>query len=117
MTKVLLPQCRSAVPSAVLQCPVRYYSAQCGIAVPSAVGAVPSAVGFTGKGGKVECSWVLKKEHLRGGQVAREDKPGEERVGQDCGRRGHDYFIPNRSKVLVGSYTHLRKEGLTLTTW
>ena len=63
--------------AAVPQC-----SAQCGIAVPSAVGAVPSAVGFMGKGGKVECSWVLKKEHLRGGQVAREDKPGEERVGQ-----------------------------------
>ena len=82
--------------------------------------AVPRAVGFTGKGGKVECSWVLKKEHLRLEEVAKllgRINHEKKEWDRDCGRRGHDYFIPNRSKFLVGSYTHLRKEGLTLTTW
>jgi hypothetical protein len=27
-------------------------------------------------------------------------------------RRSHEFFIPNGSKILVGSYVHLRKEGL-----
>ena len=77
--------------------------------------AVPSAVGFTSKGGKVECSWVLKKEHLRLEEVAKllgRINQEKKEWDRDCGRRGHDYFISNGSKVLVGSYTHLRKEGL-----
>ena len=28
------------------------------------------------------------------------------------GRRAHDFFLPNGSKILVGSYTNLRREGL-----
>ena len=77
--------------------------------------AVPSAVGFTSKGGKVECSWVLKKEHLRLEEVAKllgRINQEKKEWDRDCGRRAHDYFIPNGSKILVGSYTHLRKEGL-----
>ena len=31
---------------------------------------------------------------------------------RECGRRAHDFFLPNGSKVLVGSYTNLRREGL-----
>ena len=31
---------------------------------------------------------------------------------KECGRRPHDLFIPNGSKILVGSYVHLRREGL-----
>ena len=76
---------------------------------------MPSAVGFTSKGGKVECSWVLKKEHLRLEEVAKllgRINQEKKEWDRDCGRRGHDYFISNGSKVLVGSYTHLRKEGL-----
>ena len=76
---------------------------------------VPSAVGFTSKGGKVECSWIIKKEHLRLEEVARllgRINQEKKEWDRDCGRRSHDYFIPNGSKVLVGSYTHLRKEGL-----
>ena len=26
--------------------------------------------------------------------------------------RGHDFFLPNGSKVLVGSYANLRRDGL-----
>ena len=77
--------------------------------------AVPSAVGFTSKGKKVECSWVLKKEHLRLEEVAKllgRINQEKKEWDRECGRKCHEYFIPNGSKVLVGSYTHLRKEGL-----
>jgi hypothetical protein len=61
------------------------------------------------------CGWVLKKEHLRLGEVAgmlrrlNEDKKESD---WELGRRPHDFFLPNGSKILVGSYTHLRREGL-----
>ena len=31
---------------------------------------------------------------------------------REGGRRQHELFIPNGSKILVGSYTHLRREKL-----
>ena len=31
---------------------------------------------------------------------------------RECSRRQHQFFLPNGSKILVGSYTHLRREGL-----
>ena len=77
--------------------------------------AVPSVVGYTSKGKKVECSWVLKKEHLRLEEVAKllgRINQEKKEWDRECGRKCHDYFIPNGSKILVGSYTHLRKEGL-----
>ena len=38
-----------------------------------------------------------------------EDKrPGEE--DRESGRRAHNFYLPNGSKVLVGSYTHLRRD-------
>jgi hypothetical protein len=33
-------------------------------------------------------------------------------VDKKRGKRTHEFFIPNGSKVLVGSYVHLRREGL-----
>jgi len=78
--------------------------------------ATPTVVGYT-KGVEEEsgCGWVLKKEHLRLGEVAgmlrrlNEDKKESD---WEFGRRPHDFFLPNGSKILVGSYTHLRREGL-----
>jgi len=78
--------------------------------------ATPTVVGYT-KGVDEEhgCGWVLKKEHLRLGEVAgmlrrlNEDKKESD---WEFGRRPHDFFLPNGSKILVGSYTHLRREGL-----
>jgi len=77
---------------------------------------VPMGVGFT-KGVEEEqgCGWVFKKEHLRLGEVAgilrriNEDKKDNDR---ESGRRAHEFFLPNGSKILVGSFVHLRKEGL-----
>ena len=77
--------------------------------------AVPSVVGHTVKGGQSSCCWVLKKEHLGLEEVARLlAKINQEKKDWDkeCGRRGHDFFIPNGSKILFGSYVHLRKERL-----
>ena len=38
-----------------------------------------------------------------------EDKrPGEE--DRESGRRAHNFYLPNGSKVLVGSYIHLRRD-------
>ena len=61
------------------------------------------------------CSWVFRKEHLAlqevSGILKRFDE--EKRVwDKDCGRRPHDMFLPNGSKILVSSYVHLRREGL-----
>jgi hypothetical protein len=38
-----------------------------------------------------------------------EDKREADRAGE---KRKHDFFIPSGSKILVGSYVHLRREGL-----
>ncbi len=78
--------------------------------------AVPSVVGYTGSGGgESSCGWVFKKEHLSLNEVAgilrrlNEEKKEADRAG---GRREHEFFIPNGSKIMVGSYVHLRREGL-----
>jgi len=78
--------------------------------------ATPMGVGYT-KGPEEEtgCCWVFKKEHLRLSEV-----PGilrrlnQEKVESDreAGRNPHQFFLPNGSKVLVGSFVNLRKEGL-----
>jgi hypothetical protein len=58
---------------------------------------------------------VFKKEHLALDEVAgilrriNEEKREADRYG---GRREHEFFVPNGSKILVGSYVHLRREGL-----
>jgi hypothetical protein len=38
-----------------------------------------------------------------------EDKREADRAG---GKREHDFFIQSGSKILIGSYVHLRREGL-----
>jgi hypothetical protein len=73
-------------------------------------------VGHTAEGGKeATCAWVIKKEHLSLDEVA----PMLEKINKDKkeedlkrGKRTHEFFVPNGSKVLVGSYVHLRREGL-----
>jgi hypothetical protein len=37
------------------------------------------------------------------------EKKGWDREG---GRRSHEFFIPNGSKILVGSYVQLRRDGV-----
>jgi len=78
--------------------------------------ATPSAVGYT-RGPEEEqgCSWILKKEHLRLGEVAgmlRRLNNDKQESDKESGRKLHEFFIPNGSKIIVGSYVHLRKEGL-----
>jgi hypothetical protein len=51
---------------------------------------VPTVVGYTPEGMENSCAWVLKKEHLGLDEVP----------------------VPNRSKILVCSYVHLRRAGL-----
>jgi hypothetical protein len=77
---------------------------------------VPMVVGHTAEGGKeATCAWVIKKEHLSLDEVA----PMLAKINKDKkeadlkrGKRTHEFFVPNGSKVLVGSYVHLRREGL-----
>ncbi len=77
---------------------------------------VPMVVGHTAEGGKeATCAWVIKKEHLSLDEVA----PMLAKINSDKkeadlkrGKRTHEFFVPIGSKVLVGSYVHLRREGL-----
>ena len=77
--------------------------------------ATPSAVGYSRRGDQIACCWIFKKEHLGLNEVTgilkrlNEEKKEWDR---ECGRRAHDFFLPNSSKILVGSYTNLRREGL-----
>jgi len=78
--------------------------------------AVPIVCGHTRKGEEEPgCTWVFKKEHLAlqevAGVLGRLNKDKQEYDRQQ-NRRPHEFFIPNGSKILVGSYVHLRKEGL-----
>ena len=77
--------------------------------------AIPPVVGYTKVGEGNMCCWVFKKEHLALQEVVGVLKRLEEEKREwdkECGRRPHDMFIPNGSKILVGSYVHLRREGL-----
>ncbi len=80
---------------------------------------IPSTVGYTGSdrnGGKGDsCSWILKVEHLGLEEVSgvlkkiNLDKKAADRAS---GKKEHDFFLANGSKILIASYVHLRKEGL-----
>ena len=72
-------------------------------------------VGYTKVGEGKMCCWVFKKEHLALQEVVGVLKRLEEEKREwdkECWRRPHNMFIPNGSKILVGSYVHLRREGL-----
>jgi hypothetical protein len=76
---------------------------------------IPSVVGHTRKGEEGGCAWVFKKEMLRLEEVPEilrkldQEKKGWDLEGK---RRPHKFFVPNGSKILVGSYAHLRRMGL-----
>jgi hypothetical protein len=81
--------------------------------------ATPTTVGYTGKdrneGRGDSCAWVLKVEHLGLDEVCKvlQKINQEKRVAdRESGKREHDFFLSNGSKILVSSYTHLRKEGI-----
>ena len=77
--------------------------------------ATPSVVGFTKEGEGSACCWVFKKEHMalqEVAQILRKLNTEKKEWDRSCGRRTHEFFIPNGSKIIVGSYTHLRREGL-----
>jgi hypothetical protein len=75
--------------------------------------ATPTAVGYT-EAGSVEdmCAWVLKKEHLGldevGGMLKRINNE-KKTFDRQRGKRVHKLFIPMGSKIVVGSYVHLRR--------
>jgi hypothetical protein len=72
-------------------------------------------VGHTRKGEEGGCAWVFKKEMLRLEEVPDilrkldQEKKGWDLEGKRC---PHEFFVPNGSKILVGSYAHLRRVGL-----
>jgi len=78
--------------------------------------ATPTVLGYTaGKEEEETCGWVFKKEHLQLSEVAgilRRINQEKQDHDKERGKRPHEFFIPNGSKILVGSYSHLRKEGL-----
>jgi hypothetical protein len=81
--------------------------------------ATPSTVGYTGKdrneGRGDSCAWILKVEHLGLEEVSNVlQKINQEKkmADKESGKREHDFFLSNGSKILVSSYTHLRQEGI-----
>ena len=76
--------------------------------------AVPSVIGHTKKDGRNSCCWVIKKEHLGQEEVAKllaRINQEKKEWDKECGRKVHDFFIPNGSKLIVVSYVHLRRRG------
>jgi hypothetical protein len=81
--------------------------------------ATPSTVGYTGKdrnGGKGDsCCWILKVEHLGLEEVSavlQKINKDKREADKSMGKREHDFFLANGSKILVSSYVHLRREGI-----
>ena len=74
--------------------------------------AAPSAVGHTLKDGRNSCCWVIKKELEEVAKLLARINQEKKEWDKECRRRSHEFFIPNGSKIIVGSYVHLRREGL-----
>jgi len=77
--------------------------------------ACPMTVGRTTEVGKDSCCWVLKREHLgleEVGELVRKINAGKRDADKRGGRRQFDFFLPRGSKILVGSYVHLRLVGM-----
>ncbi len=81
--------------------------------------ATPSTVGYTGKdrndGRGDSCAWVLKVEHLGLEEVSgilQKINKDKKEADKAMGKREHDFFLANGSKILVSSYVHLRKGGI-----
>jgi hypothetical protein len=78
--------------------------------------ATPTVIGYTEKGSAENtCAWVLKKEHLgldEVGGMIRKINLDKKAFDRQKGKWEHEFFLPAGSKILVGSYVHLRREGL-----
>jgi hypothetical protein len=78
--------------------------------------ATPTVVGYTAAGSTEDtCAWILKKEHLgldEVGGMLRKINNEKWAFDRQRGKRMHEFFIPMGSKILVGSYVQLRREGL-----
>jgi hypothetical protein len=78
--------------------------------------AAPTVVGYTAAGSTEDtCAWILKKEHLgldEVGGMLRKINNEKRAFDRQRGKRVHEFFIPMGSKIMVGSYVHLRREGL-----
>jgi hypothetical protein len=76
----------------------------------------PTVVGYTEKdSGEDTCAWVFKKEHMgldEVGTILKKINQDKRMFDKLRGKREHEFFIPSGSKILVGSYIHLRREGL-----
>ncbi len=76
----------------------------------------PTVIGYTEKdSGEDTCAWVFKKEHMgldEVGTILKKINQDKKMFDKLSGKREHEFFIPSGSKILVGSYIHLRREGL-----
>jgi hypothetical protein len=64
-------------------------------------------VGYTEKGGVGDmCAWILKKKHMRLDEVRgmlRKINSDKKAFDRQRGKREHKFFLPDGSKILVGS--------------
>jgi hypothetical protein len=61
------------------------------------------------------CAWILKVEHLGLEEVSavlQRINRDKKEADKSMGKREHDFFLANGSKILVSSYVHLRREGI-----
>jgi hypothetical protein len=75
----------------------------------------PTVVGYTRKGEEQGCAWVFRKEFLgleEVGEILKKLDYEKKVWDREGGRRSHEFFIPNGSKILVGSYVQLRRDGV-----
>jgi hypothetical protein len=76
---------------------------------------IPTVVGYTKKGEDQGCAWVFKKEFLaleEVGEILKKLDVEKKIWDREGDRRAHEFFIPNGSKILVGSYVQLRRDGV-----
>jgi hypothetical protein len=71
--------------------------------------------GYTKSGEESGCAWVFRKEFLgldEVGKILRKLDTEKKGWDVDSKKRTHEFFIPNGSKILVGSYSQLRRDGV-----
>jgi hypothetical protein len=76
---------------------------------------IPSVCGYTKAGEESGCAWVFRKEFLgldEVGEILRKLDTEKKGWDVDSKKRAHEFFIPNGSKILVGSYSQLRRDGV-----
>jgi hypothetical protein len=71
--------------------------------------------GYTKPGEESGCAWVFRKEFLgldEVGEILRKLDMEKKGWDVDSKKRTHEFFIPNGSKILVSSYSQLRRDGV-----